>query len=82
MIKFNTILPSKHTLPFMFSDQNITCISHSSYDSPHAPERHGRMVNAPTSYSGGPGFKALPRRPVMLIEVFVIFLSLSRRMPA
>jgi hypothetical protein len=33
-------------------------------------ERHGRMANTPASYSGGPGFKSLPRQPAILIEVF------------
>jgi ABC-type polar amino acid transport system ATPase subunit len=26
-------------------------------------ELHGRVVNIPASYSGGPGFKSLPRDP-------------------
>jgi hypothetical protein len=33
-------------------------------------ERHGRVVNTPTSYSGGPGLESRPRRPAILIEGF------------
>jgi hypothetical protein len=36
-------------------------------------ERHGRVVNTPTSYSGGPGFKTQSRLPAILIEVFLGF---------
>jgi hypothetical protein len=43
-------------------------------------ERRGRVVNTPNSYFGGPGFDSRPRWPAILIEVFVIFLSPSRRM--
>jgi hypothetical protein len=33
-------------------------------------KRRGRVVNTPTSYSGGPGFDYRSRRPAILIEVF------------
>jgi hypothetical protein len=36
-------------------------------------ERRGRVVNTRTSYSVGPGFDSLPRRPANLIEIFRVF---------
>jgi hypothetical protein len=33
-------------------------------------ERRGRVVNTPTSYSGGPGFDYRPRRSAILTESF------------
>jgi hypothetical protein len=40
-------------------------------------KRRGRVTNAPTPYSGGPGFDSRTLQPTILIEVFVAFLSLS-----
>jgi hypothetical protein len=42
-------------------------------------ERRGAVVNAPASYSGGPGFKSLPRDRLPCLRYFVVFLCLCRR---
>jgi hypothetical protein len=44
-------------------------------------ERPGRVVDTPVSYYGGPLFKSRPCRPPVLIEVFVVFLCPSRKIP-
>jgi hypothetical protein len=44
-------------------------------------ERRGQLVNISASYLGGPSFKSRYRRRAVLSEFFVVFLSLSRRMP-
>jgi hypothetical protein len=41
-------------------------------------ECRGRVVNAPTAYSGDPKFDSRPWRPAILIELFVFFLSPSK----
>jgi hypothetical protein len=43
--------------------------SDNSHDKP-GTERHSRVVNTPTPYSGGSVFKSRPRRLAILIEVF------------
>jgi hypothetical protein len=44
-------------------------------------ERHGRVVNNPASYAGGPGFKSQPGDWLAWLRISVAFLSLSRQMP-
>jgi hypothetical protein len=57
-------------------DQSVLSLLKSLLD--HKNER--RLSNTPDSYSGGTGFKSRPRWPAILTEVFVVFLSPSRRM--
>jgi hypothetical protein len=33
-------------------------------------ERHGRVVNAPASYSGGPGLKSRPEDRLSCLKIF------------
>jgi hypothetical protein len=44
-------------------------------------EHRDRVVNAPVSYSGGPGFKSRPEGRLFWLTFFVVFLSPSRQMP-
>jgi hypothetical protein len=44
-------------------------------------ERRGRVVSTPASYSGVPGFTSRPGNRLSWLRPFVVFLSLSRRMP-
>jgi hypothetical protein len=50
-------------------------------DSTNGTEHSGRVVNTPTPYSGGPGFDSRTLRTDILIDIFMVFLSPSTRMP-
>jgi hypothetical protein len=73
-----------YRLPSLASIKSIC--THPVYDKLNHPiydvtKHRGQVANTPASYSGDPGFISHPRRPAIQIEVFVVFLSPSRRMP-